>query len=42
MELFRKSDNWRQIYKQPSSILYTLKDLSKRKNILARHNKVKK
>ena len=27
MELFRKSDNWRQIYKQASSTLYILNDM---------------
>ena len=33
-ELFRKPDNWRQIYKQTSSTFYTSK-----KKLLGRHNK---
>ena len=28
-ELFRKPDNWRQIYKQTSSTFYTSNDVSK-------------
>ena len=31
-ELFRKPDNWQQIYKQTSSTFYTSKDVSRRKN----------
>ena len=31
MELFRKPDNWQQIYKQTSSTLYTSNDVSRRK-----------
>ena len=30
-ELFRKPDNWQQIYKQTSSALYTSNDVSRRK-----------
>ena len=41
-ELFRKSDNWRQIYKQTSSTFYSSNDVSRRKKILIRHNKVAK
>ena len=41
-ELFRKPDNWRQIYKQTSSAFYTsnmcLKRIEKKK-LLGRHNK---
>ena len=33
-ELFRKPDNWRQIYKQTSSTFYTSNDVSRRKNLL--------
>ena len=33
-ELFRKTDNWRQIYKQTSSTFYTSNDVSRRKNLL--------
>ena len=33
-ELFRKPDNWRQIYKQTSSTFYTSIDVSRRKNNL--------
>ena len=42
MELFRKPDNWRQIYKQTSSTFYTsnmcLKRIEKKK-LLGRHSK---
>ena len=31
-ELFRKPDNWRQIYKQTGSTFYTSNDVSSRKN----------
>ena len=31
-KLFRKPDNWRQIYKQTSSTFYTSNDVSRRKN----------
>ena len=31
-ELFRKPDNWGQIYKQPSSNYHTSNDVSRRKN----------
>ena len=31
-ELFRKSDNWRQMYKQTSSTFCTSNDVSRRKN----------
>ena len=40
-QLFRKPDNWRQIYKQTSLTFYTSNDVSK-KNILACHNKLAK
>ena len=33
-ELFRKTDNWRKIYKQTSSTFYTSNDVSRRKNYL--------
>ena len=42
MELFTEPDNWRQIYKQTSSIFYTLNMCLKRvekKKLLGRHNK---
>ena len=32
MELFRKPDNWRQIYNEASSTFYVLNDMSGRKN----------
>ena len=32
-ELFRKPDNWRQIYKQTNSTFYALNDVSRRKII---------
>ena len=32
VELFRKSENWRQIYKQTSSTFYKSNDVSRRKN----------
>ena len=35
-ELFRKPDNWRQIYKQTSSTFYTSNDVSRRKNVTTR------
>ena len=40
-ELFRKPDNWRQIYKQTSSTFYTSKDVWRRK-ITSTSNKVAK
>ena len=44
-ELFRKPDNWRQIYKQTRSTFYTSNDVSKtcwdEKKILGRHNKLR-
>ena len=43
MELFRKPDNWWQIYKQTSSTFYTSNDASKRvekKILLGRHGKI--
>ena len=39
-ELFRKPDNWRQIYQQTSSTFHTSNDVSRRKNLLVRHNRV--
>ena len=33
-KVFRKTDNWRQIYKQTSSIFYTSTDEPRRKNYL--------
>ena len=33
-ELFRKPENWRQIYKQMILTLYTSNDVSRRKNYL--------
>ena len=44
-ELFRKPDNWQQIYKQTSSTFYTSNDVSKRRweeKLLGRHKKVAK
>ena len=41
-ELFRKPDKWRQIYKQTSSTFYTSSDVSRRKNLVVRHNRVAK
>ena len=41
-ELFRKTDNWRQISKQTSSSFYTSEDVSRRKKLLVRHNKFAK
>ena len=43
-ELFRKSDNQRRIYKQTSSIFYTLNDAKhfEKKKLLGRRNKVAK
>ena len=40
-ELFRKPDNWRQIYKQKSSTYYTSNDCREEK-IIMRYNKVAK
>ena len=42
MELFRKPDNWWQIYKQTSSTFYTSNDVSIKKKLLICHNKVAK
>ena len=39
-ELFRKPDNWRQIYKQKSSTYYTSNDCREEK--IMRYNKVAK
>ena len=41
-ELFRKPDNWQQIYKQTSSTFYTSSNASRRKNLLVRHYRVAK
>ena len=41
-ELFRKPDKWRQIYKQTNSTFYTSSDVSRRKNLVVRHNRVAK
>ena len=44
-ELFKKPDNWRQIYKQTSSTFYTSNEVSKtcwEEKLLVRHNKVAK
>ena len=43
-EPFRKSDNWRQIYKQRSSTFYKWNDVKcvEKKKLLGRHNKVAK
>ena len=44
-ELFKKPDNWRQIYKQTSSTFYTSNEVPKtcwEEKLLVRHNKVAK
>ena len=44
-ELFKKPDNWRQIYKQTSSTFYTSNEVSKtcwEEKLLVRHKKVAK
>ena len=41
-ELFKKPDNWQQIYKQTSSTFYTSSNASRRKNLLVSHYRVAK
>ena len=42
MELFRKSDNWRQIYEQNEFDFFYIKRCVEKKILLVHHNKVVK